>query len=98
MAEKKIRDEKHKIPDARGNGKLRREVWVDNNGKVTRYNLAYINHKIYPGDNGRVLGFDNQHEGHHKHIMGVVVPVEFVSFEALEDQFDEEWQQFRKGR
>ncbi len=26
---------------------------------VTRYNLAYINHEMFQGDNGRVLGFDN---------------------------------------
>jgi len=35
---------------------LRREVWVDRRGLVVRYNLAYINHPIYVGDNGRVLG------------------------------------------
>ena len=29
MADVKIIDESHKISDKRGNGKLRREVWVD---------------------------------------------------------------------
>ncbi|MCA0440871.1 MAG: transcriptional regulator [Proteobacteria bacterium] len=45
MPEVKIHDESHKIPDKRGNGRLRREVWIDDQGRITRYNLAYINHK-----------------------------------------------------
>ncbi len=57
MADTKIIDESHKISDKRCNGKLRREIWVDSiTGKVTRYNLAYINHRLYAGDNGRVVG------------------------------------------
>lgn len=52
MADTKIIDESHKISDNRSNGKLRREIWVDSiTGKVTRYNLAYINHRLYAGDN-----------------------------------------------
>ncbi len=44
MADTKIIDESHKISDTRDNGKLRREIWVASvTGKVTRYNLAYIN-------------------------------------------------------
>ena len=62
MAETKIRDERHKISRKRGNGQLRREVWVDESGAVARYNLAYVNHSIFPGDNGLVIGFDNQHD------------------------------------
>jgi len=38
---------------------LRREVWVDGKGQVTRYNLAYINHNLYQRDNGRVLGYES---------------------------------------
>ncbi|MBC7962598.1 MAG: transcriptional regulator [Steroidobacteraceae bacterium] len=98
MAEKKIRDERTKLSNKTGNGQLRREVWEDESGKITRYNLAYINYKIYPGDNGRVLGFDNQHGSHHRHFMGTVETIEFLSFEALEDRFDAEWQLFKKGR
>ena len=92
MADMKIIDESHKIADKRGNGKLRREVWVDSHTrKVTRYNLAYINHNIYSGDNGRVLGYDNAHDGHHRHYFGVVEPVEFVSFEDTEARFEQDW-------
>ena len=92
MADKKTVDESHRIPERRGNGILRREIWVDeNSGKVTRYNLAYINNKIFAGDNGRVIGYDNAHDGHHRHYFGEVEPVEFTSFENVEDQFENDW-------
>lgn len=61
MAERKIRDDRHRISLKRGNGQLRREIWEDEQGNITRYNLAYINHQLFPADNGRVVGFDNQH-------------------------------------
>jgi len=41
---------------------------VDAKGKVVRYNLAYINHDIFQRDNGRVLGYDNAHGTHHRHM------------------------------
>jgi Family of unknown function (DUF6516) len=91
MAERKIRDERHKISKKRGNGQLRRETWEDGQGNITRYNLAYINHLLCSCDNGRVLGFDNQHGHHHRHFMGKTEPVEFRSFEDAENRFDEEW-------
>ncbi|WP_338927482.1 transcriptional regulator (plasmid) [Mycetohabitans endofungorum] len=91
MAERKIHDERHVITKGRGNGELRREVWVDVSGQVTRYNLAYINHELYQGDNGRVIGYDNAHDYHHRHYFGQVEPVVFVSFENIEDQFARDW-------
>lgn len=57
-----------------GNGLLRREVWVNEQGQVSRYNLAYINHLIFSGDHGRVVGYDNAHGYHHRHYMGVMEP------------------------
>jgi hypothetical protein len=48
---------------------LRREIGVDGQGHVVRYNLAYINHRIYAGDNGRVLGCDSAHGHHHRHYL-----------------------------
>ena len=91
MADKKIIDESHKIADKRGNGQLRREVWVDGRGVVTRYNLAYINHRLHQSDNGRVVGYDNAHDGHHRHYFGQVEPVYFVSFEDIEKLFEQDW-------
>ncbi len=96
MSDKKVVDEAHKISDKRGNGQLRREIWVDVNGRVTRYNLAYINHKVYQGDNGRVVGYDNQHGYHHRHYFGDVEPIDFVSFEDVEERFEQDWLVLRK--
>lgn len=43
MAEKNLVGETHYTAQKRGNGLLRREIWVDGKGNVMRYNLAYIN-------------------------------------------------------
>ena len=90
-AEFKKSDETHKISDKRGSGKLRREVWVDTKGKVVRYNLAYINHQLFQGDNGRVIGYDNAHGAHHRHYFGEIAQVDFVSFEDIEERFEADW-------
>lgn len=102
---KKIIDDEHHIPVKRGNGILRREVWVDSQGVVTGYNLAYINNALHGGDNGRVLGYDNAHQRHHRHFFGEEQPVTFVSYEDIEERFDREWrdlqatvQQAKKGK
>ena len=95
MPDKKIIDETHHVASKRGNGQLRREVWVNQQGAVTRYNLAYINHNLTHTDNGRVIGYDNQHGYHHKHYFGAVTPVAFISFEAIEDAFENDWTQLR---
>lgn len=89
--DQKIVDDKLVISAKRGNGQLRREVWVDAKGKVTRYNLAYINPSLFSGDNGRVVGYDNAHGFHHKHYFGAVTPETFISFEDTEDRFQEDW-------
>ena len=91
MSETKIHDESHKISDKRGNGSLRREVWIDRKGKVTRYNLAYVNHNLHAGDNGRVVGYDNAHGFHHRHYFGGVEPIDFTSYEDVEERFELDW-------
>lgn len=92
MSDYKVVDEIHKISDKKGNGQLRREIWVDSmSGEVTRYNLAYINHRVYDRDNGRVVGYDNAHDGHHRHVMGQIEPVDFINFEDIESRFESDW-------
>lgn len=91
MAERKIIDETFTISRKRGNGLLRREVWVDQQGKVARYNLAYINSMLFSGDNGRVVGYDNAHGHHHRHYYGEVEAIDFTSFEAVERRFEQDW-------
>jgi hypothetical protein len=83
-----------------GGGTLSYEIWgYFENGKtiVTRYNLAYINHLICSRDNGRVLGYDNAHDYHHKHHMGRVLSVDFISYEKTLELFQKEWQEIVKG-
>ena len=69
---------------------MREEVWQDENGKVVKYNLAYINFSIFSEDNGRVLGYDNSHDGHHRHFMGAVQPIEFKGYSTLASRFHDE--------
>ena len=89
-----IERERFELKAKSGGGVLSYEVWgYIENGKavVTRYNLAYINHEIYRGDNGRVLGFDNAHGYHHRHYLGRVEAVEFKNYEATLERFQQEW-------
>jgi len=98
MPEIKIADDSWSLSLKNGNGVLRREVWVDESGRVVRYNLAYINHTICQSDNGRVVGFDNAHGFHHRHFMGEVEPVGFVSFEDIEARFQAYWIKYRSKK
>ena len=74
----------------RKGAKLKEEVWQTEDGEVARYSLAYINHRICGVDNGRVLGYDNSHEWHHRHFMGTVEPIEFDNYKSLSARFQAE--------
>lgn len=94
-----LEKERFKLKDKSGGGLLSYEAWgIRTNGKVTvtRYNIAYINHAIYSEDNGRVLGFDNAHNYHHRHFKGQIEAVEFISYEATLERFKNEWQEIVK--
>ncbi len=89
-----LEQERFELKPKSGGGLLSYEVWgymEQGQTVVTRYNLAYINHVIYRGDNDRVLGFDNAHDYHHRHCMGKIEAVEFVSFAATQERFQQEW-------
>ena len=78
MADVKFADESHTISD-------RREIWMNaGSKKVTLYNLAYINHNLFAGDNGGVVGYDNVHDGPDCHYFGVVESMEVDNFEDVE--------------
>ncbi|HBA89381.1 MAG TPA: transcriptional regulator [Geobacter sp.] len=98
MAVKKIIDERCVLSRKKGNGQIRREVWTGEDGKVVRYNLAYINHTVFAGDNGRVVGYDNNHGSHHRHLMGQMFPVTFTSMEELEVRFCKEWKELMPAK
>jgi hypothetical protein len=96
-----LEQERFELRPKSGGGVLSYDVWgykVKGKAIVTRYNLAYINHAIYRGDNGRVLGFDNAHDYHHRHYMGVVEAVEYVSYETTLERFQTEWQEIIRKR
>src|SRR3990167_11123699 len=91
-SERLLVDEAFTLQKSKGNGVLKRRIWVDEDDKVTRYSMAYINHHIYSGDNGRVLGHDNAHNYHHRHHMGKTEPVDFKNLEDIEIRFQQEFE------
>ena len=94
-----LEQERFELKSKSGGGLLSYEVWgYEEKGRtvVTRYNLAYINHSMHQGDNGRVLGFDNAHDYHHRHYMGEVQAVEFISYEVTLETFQQEWAEIVK--
>ncbi len=86
-----VLDESVNISSKKGNGILRMRASTDSKGNLLRYSLVYINPNIYNHDNGRVLGYDNDHGYHHRHYMGKEEKVNFNSFEEIEVQFQAEW-------
>jgi hypothetical protein len=89
-------DELVTLPIKKGNGILRYTVSTNEKGEITRYSLAYINPLLYTGDNGRVLGYDNCHGRHHRHLMGKEENITFTSYEKLADRFEIEWRELHE--
>lgn len=59
--------------------------------------MAYINHRLYQQDNGRVIGYDNAHNYHHRHYFGEVKPVDdFISYEDILERFENEIREYIK--
>lgn len=78
--------EEHRLKGKRKGALLKEQIWFED-GKVVAYSLAYINLRRCRADNGRVLGFDNSHDYHHRHFMGHVEAVEFTTYEDLAEGF-----------
>jgi hypothetical protein len=76
-------DEVAQVRCVSGMGMIREEVWQDDTGRVAKYNLAFINHGLFRGDNGRVLGYDNAHGKHERHFKGAVEEIGFPGYESL---------------
>jgi len=83
-------DTEYVLTRPRKGAKLKEEVWQTVDGEVVRYSLAYINHRICGVDDGRVLGYDNSHEYHHRHFMGTVEPIEFENYRSFLASFETE--------
>ena len=80
----KVVDDRSQIKCKRGMGLIREEVWQDAKGRTVRYNLAFVNHHIFAGDNGRVLGYDTAHGSPHRHYMGTLAAIEPQSYSEVE--------------
>ena len=93
----KVVNELFYVGEENGGGLVKSEAWENSRGKIVKYSLAYINPLIFSGDNGRVLGYDNTHQYHHRHFMGEITPVDdFISYYNLVERFEEEIKEFIK--
>ena len=94
---RKVVSEQFPLSPERGGGIIKIEAWGNEQGKVVKYSSAYINHMIFSGDNGRVLGYDNAHNFHHKHYLGELSEVDdFTSYQDLVERFEKEIKEFIK--
>src|ERR1700733_5551828 len=82
---------------AGGVGILREEVWVNAEGEVVRYNLAFLLPHLFSRDNGRVLGFDNAHGVDERHFMGKVTEIEFDNYDSTSSRFYREVEAIRRS-
>jgi hypothetical protein len=78
--------EEHRLKGKRKGALLKEQVWFEN-GQVVAYCLTYINLKRCSVDNGRVLGYDNSHDYHHRHFMGQVEAIDFTTYKDLAERF-----------
>jgi hypothetical protein len=95
---RKVVDETTQVRCALGKGAIREEVWQDFRGVLVKYNLAFINHSLCAEDQGRVLGYDNNHGHHHRHYAGAEEKFSFVSYEKLLERFLDEVRRLRQKK
>ena len=94
---KKVVVEQFPVHPKRGGGIVKIDAWENEHGEVVKYSMAYINHLISSEDNGRVIGYDNTHNFHHKHYFGEIFEVEnFTSYQELVERFEKEIKEFIK--
>ena len=71
---------------------------MDSSGKAIRYNLAFINHHLFSGDHGRVLGYDTAHGRLHRHFAGHVEGIGAASYSEILERFIAEVGELRRKR
>jgi len=92
----KVIDEKFIVPFDKGGGIIKFEAWEYEN-RILKYNMVYINKNIFPNDNGRVMGYDNSHNFHHKHYFGEIYELDdFVNYQELVQRFKNDIKEFIK--
>jgi hypothetical protein len=72
----KVTDEIAVIRCLGRDGVIRAEVWEDGDGRVVRYNLAFINFHLFARDNWRVLRYGTAHWQPHRHFAGSVKSID----------------------
>ena len=93
---KKVIDEQFIVPYNKGSGIIKFEAW-EYQDKIVKYNMAYINKNIFPNDNGRVIGYDNSHNFHHKHYLGQISEIDdFINYQELVQRFKNDIKEFVK--
>ena len=94
---KKVVSEQFPINPKQGGGVLKIKAWENEKGEIVKYSMAYINHFIFAEDNGRVLGYDNTHNFHHKRYFGEISEIDdFTNYQELLDRFKNEIREFIK--
>lgn len=94
---KKVVSEQFPVNPKHGGGIIKIEAWENETGKIVKYSMAYINYLIFAEDNGRVIGYDNTHNFHHKHYFGEISEVvDFTNYQELVERFEEEIKEFIK--
>jgi hypothetical protein len=92
----KVIDEKFIVPISKGSGIIKFEAWEYEN-HIVKYNMVYINKNIFPNDNGRVMGYDNSHDFHHKHYFGEIYELDdFINYQELVQRFKNDIKEFIK--
>jgi len=91
---RKVVDEQYIVPYEKGGGIIKFEAW-EYESQIVKYNMVYINKSVYPNDNGRVMGYDNSHDFHHKHSFGHITELDdFVNYQDLVQRFKNEIKEF----
>jgi len=92
----KVIDEQFIVPYEKGGGIIKFEAW-EYESKIVKYSMAYINKNIFPNDNGRVVGYDNSHDFHHKHYLGHIIEIDdFIDYQELVQRFKNDIKEFVK--
>jgi hypothetical protein len=92
----KVIDEQFILPYEQGGGIIKFEAWEYEN-HIVKYNMVYINKNIFSNDNGRVMGYDNSHDFHHKHYFGQITELDdFVNYQELVNRFRDDLKEFLK--
>lgn len=94
---RKVRDYETAFPCAGGYGILREEVWMNEEDRVVRYNLAFVMPHLTRVDHGRILGYDNRHGHHERHFMGKRQAVDYEGFPSISERFYQEVAAIRRG-